>query len=195
MARGASSPRTVVRSPLPRVRAAAGIVADRVACDVRPRSCSLGRRLARSKPRADDHSPDERGRRCFDGSSAPVSTKRRRANDLHRGRDALLSGSESEWTRRSRAVARGTGCVRRLARAGAARSFARSCLFRSASWRSRGFCRTCRSTSSSAARIDVEHAGGRSLAIPLPHPSGASSWIHQGDHPELARSRVAADRP
>jgi uracil-DNA glycosylase len=32
---------------------------------------------------------------------------------------------------------------------------------------------------------DVEHAGGRSLAIPLPHPSGASSWVHQGNHPAL----------
>src|SRR5690348_12671352 len=32
---------------------------------------------------------------------------------------------------------------------------------------------------------DVTHADGRSLAIPLPHPSGASSWIHQGDHPRL----------
>jgi uracil-DNA glycosylase len=32
---------------------------------------------------------------------------------------------------------------------------------------------------------DVEHVGGRSIAIPLPHPSGASSWIHQGDHPCL----------
>jgi uracil-DNA glycosylase len=32
---------------------------------------------------------------------------------------------------------------------------------------------------------DVTHAGGRTLAIPLPHPSGASSWIHQGDHPQL----------
>lgn len=31
----------------------------------------------------------------------------------------------------------------------------------------------------------VEHAGGQSIAIPLPHPSGASSWIHQGNHPEL----------
>lgn len=31
----------------------------------------------------------------------------------------------------------------------------------------------------------VGHAGGRSDAIPLPHPSGASSWIHQGDHPRL----------
>jgi uracil-DNA glycosylase len=29
---------------------------------------------------------------------------------------------------------------------------------------------------------EVEHVGGRSLAIPLPHPSGASSWIHQSDH-------------
>jgi len=29
---------------------------------------------------------------------------------------------------------------------------------------------------------DVEHAGGRSTAIPLPHPSGASSWIHQAGH-------------
>lgn len=32
---------------------------------------------------------------------------------------------------------------------------------------------------------DVTHVGGRSVAIPLPHPSGASSWIHQGDHPGL----------
>jgi uracil-DNA glycosylase len=32
---------------------------------------------------------------------------------------------------------------------------------------------------------DVEHEGGRSVAIPLPHPSGASSWIHQDDHPRL----------
>lgn len=32
---------------------------------------------------------------------------------------------------------------------------------------------------------DVEHVGGRSMTIPLPHPSGASSWIHEGDHPRL----------
>jgi uracil-DNA glycosylase len=32
---------------------------------------------------------------------------------------------------------------------------------------------------------DVEHVGGRSIAIPLPHPSGASSWIHLGNHPRL----------
>jgi len=25
---------------------------------------------------------------------------------------------------------------------------------------------------------EVEHEGGQSVAIPLPHPSGASSWIH-----------------
>lgn len=31
----------------------------------------------------------------------------------------------------------------------------------------------------------VKHAGGESIAIPLPHPSGASSWIHEGDHPAL----------
>ncbi len=31
----------------------------------------------------------------------------------------------------------------------------------------------------------IDHAGGSALAIPLPHPSGASSWIHQGDHPQL----------
>ena len=31
----------------------------------------------------------------------------------------------------------------------------------------------------------VTHAGGESVAIPLPHPSGASSWIHQGNHPML----------
>jgi uracil-DNA glycosylase len=32
---------------------------------------------------------------------------------------------------------------------------------------------------------DVTHLGGESTAIPLPHPSGASSWIHEGDHPRL----------
>jgi len=31
----------------------------------------------------------------------------------------------------------------------------------------------------------VRYAGGESTAIPLPHPSGASSWIHQGNHPGL----------
>lgn len=31
----------------------------------------------------------------------------------------------------------------------------------------------------------VRHAGGRSVVIPLPHPSGASSWIHEGEHPAL----------
>lgn len=31
----------------------------------------------------------------------------------------------------------------------------------------------------------VEHDGGASLAIPLPHPSGASSWIHGPGHQAL----------
>jgi uracil-DNA glycosylase len=31
----------------------------------------------------------------------------------------------------------------------------------------------------------MEHPGGKTIAIPLPHPSGASSWIHQGDHAQL----------
>jgi uracil-DNA glycosylase len=29
------------------------------------------------------------------------------------------------------------------------------------------------------------HVGGSSLVIPLPHPSGASSWIHMPGHPDL----------
>jgi uracil-DNA glycosylase len=33
--------------------------------------------------------------------------------------------------------------------------------------------------------IRVEHPGGSSVAIALPHPSGASSWIHHADHPTL----------
>jgi len=53
----------------------------------------------------------------------------------------------------------------------------------------------------------IEHAGGSAVAIPLPHPSGASSWIHQANHPrlldralrlireELARSGIAPRRP
>lgn len=31
----------------------------------------------------------------------------------------------------------------------------------------------------------VTHAGGRSEVVPLPHPSGASSWIHQPGHSAL----------
>lgn len=37
----------------------------------------------------------------------------------------------------------------------------------------------------------VEHAGGESLAIPLPHPSGASSWIHQPGHAMLVEAALA----
>jgi uracil-DNA glycosylase len=40
----------------------------------------------------------------------------------------------------------------------------------------------------------VQHSGGASLAIPLPHPSGASSWIHQGDHPRLLARAIARIR-
>ena len=32
---------------------------------------------------------------------------------------------------------------------------------------------------------DVAHAGGTSRAIPLPHPSGASSWVHAPGHDRL----------
>ena len=34
----------------------------------------------------------------------------------------------------------------------------------------------------------VQHAGGQSIAIPLPHPSGASSWVHE------AGNRILVDR-
>jgi uracil-DNA glycosylase len=37
---------------------------------------------------------------------------------------------------------------------------------------------------------DVEHAGGRSLTIPLPHPSGASSWIHEAEHKAQLQSAL-----
>ena len=39
---------------------------------------------------------------------------------------------------------------------------------------------------------EVVHVAGRSFAIPLPHPSGASSWIHQGNHPALLDRALAA---
>ena len=42
--------------------------------------------------------------------------------------------------------------------------------------------------------LEVGHEGGRSRAVALPHPSGASSWIHQGDHRvllDLALARLA----
>ena len=33
--------------------------------------------------------------------------------------------------------------------------------------------------------ITVRHAGGESVAVALPHPSGASSWIHEPGHKAL----------
>ena len=34
-------------------------------------------------------------------------------------------------------------------------------------------------------RRSVAYAGGRSTVIPLPHPSGASSWVYQADNKKL----------
>ena len=45
-------------------------------------------------------------------------------------------------------------------------------------------------TSPSAAPTDVEHRGDRRVVIPLPHPSGASSWIHAAGHTDLVRSSL-----
>lgn len=36
----------------------------------------------------------------------------------------------------------------------------------------------------------VEHVGGSSIAIPLPHPSGASSWIHGAGHATLVEQAL-----
>ena len=36
----------------------------------------------------------------------------------------------------------------------------------------------------------VEHAGGHSLVIPLPHPSGASSWIHESGNKVLLEQAI-----
>lgn len=37
----------------------------------------------------------------------------------------------------------------------------------------------------------VQHEGGSSIVIPLPHPSGASSWIHQRGHLALLQQSLA----
>jgi uracil-DNA glycosylase len=36
----------------------------------------------------------------------------------------------------------------------------------------------------------VDHVGGRSLVIPLPHPSGASSWVHQPGNTRLVQQAL-----
>jgi uracil-DNA glycosylase len=38
---------------------------------------------------------------------------------------------------------------------------------------------------------EVVLRGRRSTAIPLPHPSGASSWIHEGNHPQLLERAIS----
>ena len=42
----------------------------------------------------------------------------------------------------------------------------------------------------------VEHIGGSSIVVPLPHPSGASSWIHADGHQQLVTGalRLIRDR-
>ena len=49
---------------------------------------------------------------------------------------------------------------------------------------------------------EVEHEGGRSIAIPLPHPSGARSWIHAPGNAalldralDLVRVRLGLESP
>ncbi len=37
----------------------------------------------------------------------------------------------------------------------------------------------------------VQHAGGHSVLIPLPHPSGASSWVYQHDNQLLVEKAIA----
>jgi uracil-DNA glycosylase len=48
---------------------------------------------------------------------------------------------------------------------------------------------------------DVKHEGGRSFVVPLPHPSGASSWINAPEHRallqrslEFIRQRLGVER-
>jgi uracil-DNA glycosylase len=38
--------------------------------------------------------------------------------------------------------------------------------------------------------IGKAHVIDKRLVIPLPHPSGASSWIHQGNHPQLLQQAL-----
>ena len=37
----------------------------------------------------------------------------------------------------------------------------------------------------------VTHRGGRSIVIPLPHPSGASSWIHETNNSRLLETAIS----
>jgi uracil-DNA glycosylase len=39
--------------------------------------------------------------------------------------------------------------------------------------------------------LPIAHPGGDAIAIALPHPSGASSWIHEADHPALLTRALA----
>jgi uracil-DNA glycosylase len=38
---------------------------------------------------------------------------------------------------------------------------------------------------------EAEHVGGRSRVIPLPHPSGASSWVNAPAHKRLLERALA----
>jgi uracil-DNA glycosylase len=44
--------------------------------------------------------------------------------------------------------------------------------------------------SSTVGRAHKSDLAWKPIVIPLPHPSGASSWIHQGNHPALLRKAI-----
>ena len=170
--------------------------ADRVARGRRPRRCSSDRRRGRSRPRADKPFAGSRGE-----DAVSLARARRRRRSTPRGSASTSPRSRAAIRVRARAAA-AIVCrrppSRRRARRGSTRS---SRIIRpkllipvgTAGDRAISSEPSARSTRS-VARTRSTHAGGKSLAIPLPHPSGASSWIHQGDHPQLARRRDRADR-
>ena len=149
-----------------------------------PRVMLVGQAPGPVEAGEEGRSPAAPARRSFAGSSGAAWMRPLPRSRVHRGDHAVLSRGEPERSRRPRAHARRAGGVRAVVE-------------RRARDHSTGVAHTRRPAGdhpiSPQAPLDefigrahdVEHAGGRSVAIPLPHPSGASSWIHSSTIPRL----------
>ena len=176
---------TAARSPSCRCAATASDVVPIVSRAISPRvdARRSGAGTGRGGRRA-SRSPGARERRLFRWlARAGVDEATARERIYIAAVTRCYPGPEPERARRSRAVAGRAGGVFGVARRGAATHSAEARdSRRQAGDRAVSAEPAARPVDRPRARGDARRRTRRS-SIPLPHPSGASSWIHQGESP------------
>ena len=187
-----STPRGASRAPrrLPALRIARGYPANPVAGDLTARD---DRGAGAGQGRGGGRRAVRRPRRENALSVAGSGGHRRSLSapaHLYICRDAVLSGRQRKRPWRPGSVSRRAAGLRRMAGERARHHQTKGHHSRRASGVG---------ALSSPAPLDeiigrhhvATEVKGRPMLIPLPHPSGASSWIHQGNHPRLLRQAIA----